>query len=629
MRKGEAAGRSVIRLAYLSAAVAVLVVVVLAGIYEERNREAFRQSARAAVQSELGVLRSGMQGVLDANIQVAQALAGVVRYQPDIDQAQFSELGAELLKGESAIRNIAAAPGLVVSMTHPLEANAAALGLDYRATPEQYEAAVRARDLDTTVLAGPVDLIQGGRGFIARAPVFLGRRGRGAALLGHRLGRHRRGRALPGRRAERSRPRARRGADRPGRARPAMARRSSAIRRSWGRTRSRRRCALPSGAWQIAAVPKGGWLPPPALWVPRALFALAGLLIVAPIFGAAQLVAARQSKLAMIRDREAELSRLSWRLEFALAASEVGVWDVDLETDELLWDERTKALFGFTGQPGPFSEADWAGALHPDDRERAIAEANAAVTGNGRFVTDYRIVLPDGTIRHVRDMAARYQGQDGQRRLVGLVWDVTPDVERQEELNLRRLEAEAATVAKSRFLAAMSHEIRTPMSGVLGLLGLMLDDPLPERQRERAKIALASAQSLLQILNDILDFSKLEAHQIRVCEENVDARALIDDVMELMAAPAEQKGLSLSVEVDAGVPERIFVDPMRLRQVLTNLLSNATKFTDWPAKCACGSATRPRARRGVSKSRSRTPASASPRRISSASSRTSCRRTTR
>ena len=78
-------------------------------------------------------------------------------------------------------------------------------------------------------------------------------------------------------------------------------------------------------------------------------------------------------------------------------------------------------------------------------------------------------------------MASLYEAQDGSRRLVGLVWDVTADVERQEELNLRRLEAEAATGAKSRFLAAMSHEIRTPMSGVLGLLGLMLDEPLPDR----------------------------------------------------------------------------------------------------------------------------------------------------
>ena len=189
---------------------------------------------------------------------------------------------------------------------------------------------------------------------------------------------------------------------------------------------------------------------------------------------------------------------------------------MDLATDELLWDERTKQLFGFAGGRGRSARSDWASVLHPDDRERAVAAANAAVHGDGRFVVDYRIVLPDGTVRHVRDMARRYEGEDGSRRLVGLVWDMTPDVERQEELNLRRLEAEAATVAKSRFLAAMSHEIRTPMSGVLGLLGLMLDDPLPEKQRERAKIALASAQSLLQILNDILDFSKLEAKQIRI-----------------------------------------------------------------------------------------------------------------
>ena len=107
------------------------------------------------------------------------------------------------------------------------------------------------------------------------------------------------------------------------------------------------------------------------------------------------------------------------------------------------------------------------------------------------------MLLPDGTVRHVRDMARRYQGKDGARRLVGLVWDMTPDVERQEELNLRRLEAEAATVAKSRFLAAMSHEIRTPMSGVLGLLGLMLDDPLPERQQrageDRARLGAEPA----------------------------------------------------------------------------------------------------------------------------------------
>ena len=84
-------------------------------------------------------------------------------------------------------------------------------------------------------------------------------------------------------------------------------------------------------------------------------------MIVAPILGTGRLVASRQAKLALLREREAELSRLSWRLEFALAASQVGVWDVDLATDQLLWDDRVKALFGYPDRTGFFGEADWAG----------------------------------------------------------------------------------------------------------------------------------------------------------------------------------------------------------------------------------------------------------------------------
>ena len=337
---------------------------------------------------------------------------------------------------------------------------------------------------------------------------------------------------------------------------------------------------LPHGTWEIAAVPSGGWAPPPAPWGLRALFALAAIGVVLPIVGAARAAESRQRRIAVIREREAELSRLSWRLEFAIAASGVGVWDVELATDELIWDERVRTLFGYPGREGFFSEADWAAALHPEDRARAVAEAREAADRSGRFVSEYRIVRPDGEVRHIRDMASVYEAPDGTRRLVGMLWDVTADVEREQELDLRRREAEAATLAKSRFLAAMSHEIRTPMSGVLGLLGLMLDEPLPEKQRERAEIALASARGLLQILNDILDFSKLEAALIRLSEEEVAVRPLIEEVMALMAPAAAQKGIALGCEVGDAVPERVVIDAMRLRQVLTNLISNATKFTE-------------------------------------------------
>ena len=574
-----AAGRSIMRISYVSAIVAALGVGVLGGFYESKSREASRGYERAEALDLLNVLRSELQGRLDGDIQLMRGLAGVVAYQPEIGQADFARLGAELIRGRGEIRSIAAAPNLVVTMLYPTEGNEPAIGLDYLATPDQTRAAVTARDLGTTVLAGPLELKQGGRGFVIRTPVFVGpdtgarrfwglvstvidqdafyrasglhdpRLALDVALIG-RDGRVADGEVFYGD--------------------PAILARDPVTAR----------VNLPFGAWEMAAVPKGGWPGPGGVWLPRALFVLVGFLIVAPILGTARLVASRQNKLALIRDREAELSRLSWRLEFALAASNVGVWDVDLATGDLLWDDRAKALFGFPERTGLFGDADWTGVLHPDDRERAVAEANAAVAGNGRFVSEYRIVRPDGEVRHIRDMAALYQGADGTRRLVGLIWDVTADVARGEELDQRRLAAEAETAAKSRFLAAMSHEIRTPMSGVLGVLGLMLDDPLPDRQRERARIALASAESLLEILNDILDFSKLEAHQIRVCEESVDVRRLAAEVIDLMAPAAERKGLALRLEIDAAVPEAVATDPMRLRQVLTNLLSNATKFTE-------------------------------------------------
>lgn len=288
-----------------------------------------------------------------------------------------------------------------------------------------------------------------------------------------------------------------------------------------------------------------------------------------------------RSYLTRRRAREEELARLSWRLEFALATAGIGVWDVDLATDHLIWDDHCRCMLGITDKRPYYNELDWLGVIHPEDRGRALSETNAAIQGNGRFRTDYRIVRPDGEIRHIRDTAALYTGEDGTRRLVGLIVDITEDVALQQELRERRSEAEAATLAKSRFLATMSHEIRTPLAGVLGLLGLMLEarDLSPE-QKERATLALASAEQQLEILNDILDFSRLEAQQVRVAPEPVDIFALVRDIAALMTAAAERKGLQFRVEFASGLPERIMADPQKLRQILVNLASNAIKFTE-------------------------------------------------
>ncbi|WP_017811441.1 PAS domain-containing hybrid sensor histidine kinase/response regulator [Paenibacillus shenyangensis] len=154
------------------------------------------------------------------------------------------------------------------------------------------------------------------------------------------------------------------------------------------------------------------------------------------------------------------------------------------------------------------------------------------------------------------------------------------DITNEREVLRQKELAEQAASAKSDFLAMMSHEIRTPMNGVLGMTNLLLDTELTETQQDYAEIIRSSGTSLMRILNDVLDFSKIEAGKFSLEPEEFELEALVEHVAELFTPSAMEKKLDLSWYVAPGLPRRVVADPDRLRQILSNLVGNAIKFTD-------------------------------------------------
>ena len=176
---------------------------------------------------------------------------------------------------------------------------------------------------------------------------------------------------------------------------------------------ARRRLDVGRGALGRLERPVGRGLADPALTL------LAGGLIVGPMVRTRRLIGERQRNINDLRDREAELERLSRRLGLALDASKVGVWDFNIDTDVLVWDDRMDELYGYPPVGRRHTYADWRDRLHPEDLERAEAEFREAVEVTGRYVSDYRLVLPGGAVRHIRAIGAVYREADGSSKIVG------------------------------------------------------------------------------------------------------------------------------------------------------------------------------------------------------------------
>jgi diguanylate cyclase (GGDEF)-like protein len=459
--------RAVWRASNIPAALAFIVICVAGLFADHQNTVLYQQGMRAVLQGKVGLIRARLEGDINGDVQLVRGLVSVVATEPDMTQARFSALAQNLFDQHTQIRDIVGAPGLVATLVYPLAGNEKVFGLDYRKNPAQRSAALLARDSGDLIIAGPVDLVQGGRGFVVRFPVFTGasdgqksfwgivsavidldRLYHDTGLTDDKLGLDL---VVTGKDASGPAGEAFFGDPHVISANPVTA-----------------EVVLPHGSWRISAVPKGGWVDtPPNAWWLRLIILAVDALVILPIVFAGRLVEERFSHVREIRRREGELGRLSRRLELALDTSKVGVWELGLADNVLRWDDRMNEIYGLPTDGGMRTYQDWQNALHPDDLPRAEAEFNRAIATAGGYHSEFRVITRAGETRTVRARGAVYDGLDDGRKIIGVNWDVSADVALNDALKRANSLSEARNAELEAVKARIEHNaLHDPLTGL-------------------------------------------------------------------------------------------------------------------------------------------------------------------
>ncbi|MFZ6642826.1 response regulator [Undibacterium sp. TC4M20W] len=283
---------------------------------------------------------------------------------------------------------------------------------------------------------------------------------------------------------------------------------------------------------------------------------------------------ARDGIQQQLSDREAVLRQ-------SQEVGQIGSYSLNVARGTFSCSDTMNAIFGL---PPSFEKtyANWLQIISVADRDAVSKAMEEAIVQGTRFSYEYKIVRPvDGKECWIQAFGEIKQDESDQSsHLVGIVLDTTERRQHEEELLKAKEMAEAANIAKSLFLASMSHEIRTPMNGILGMTELTLDTNLNREQRQYLDLIKSSADSLLTIIDDILDSSKIEAGKLLLENVVFDLATMLDDAVKTLVIPAEQKGLELVADTDIDSSHTLIGDPVRIRQILFNIVGNAIKFTE-------------------------------------------------
>ncbi|MBK1645719.1 hypothetical protein CKO25_13880 [Thiocapsa imhoffii] len=298
---------------------------------------------------------------------------------------------------------------------------------------------------------------------------------------------------------------------------------------------------------------------------------------------------ARTCQLAFMQDcteRVAGANRIRetlYHLRLATDAAEIGVWTWDLESGVITADARVCRWFEVSADQcrAGVDVAFWRSRVHPDDLDEAATKLERAIATGTSFEHSYRLSLPSGRERTIHAVSfIEPESAKGPARMLGIHQDVTVQHRAEAQLRAETQAAEAASRAKSQFLAHMSHEIRTPLNAILGLVQVLEHSVHDPDQVEILRQISDAGRSLRSILDDILDLSKIEAEQLHLDSRPFRLETLLATIETLQGAVARAKGLVFVITAPEMFEGALRGDPLRLQQILNNLLDNAIKFTD-------------------------------------------------